>query len=57
MQQPQVFYMFPLGPGINEYVVYEDYDKLIQEWPEDPIHIVMNIVGALVTPKGITTYS
>jgi len=30
--QPQVFCMFLMGPGIDKYVVYEDYDKLIQEW-------------------------
>jgi len=32
--------MFLLRPGIDEYVIYEDYDKLIQEWPEDPVRIV-----------------
>jgi len=32
--------VFLLSLGIDEYVVYEDRDKLIEEWPEDPVHVV-----------------
>jgi len=32
--------MLLLSSGIDKYVVYEVYDKLIQERSEDPIHVV-----------------
>ena len=45
--------MFPLGPEINEYVVYEDYDKLIQEWPKDPVHILHEHYRSIGHPKAV----
>jgi len=32
--------MFLPSPEIDKYVIYEDYNELIQEGPEDPVHVV-----------------
>src|SRR5436853_3376410 len=37
---PQVPLVVSLGSRIDEYVVYEDYDELVQVVVEDPVHQV-----------------
>jgi len=43
--------MLLLSPGVDEYVVDEDYDKLIQEWPEDLVHVVNEHCWNIGHPK------
>jgi len=43
--------MLLLGSGIDKDVVYKDYDELIQEWPEDPVHVVHKHCRSIGHPK------